>query len=69
MTDKIEKLAKAKVDDYELNTDIVAEELTEDKLFVADCASTASTVSCGGSCVGTVGSISSVVSCGEQQLR
>ena len=48
---------------------IVAEELQEDQVNVSDCSSTASTASTGGSCWGSISSMGSIVSCGENQLR
>jgi len=49
--------------------DIVVEELAEEQLNVSDCASTVSTASTAGSCWGSISSMSSVISCGSNEVQ
>ncbi len=51
------------------NLDIVVEELAEEQLNVSDCASTVSTASTAGSCWGSISSMSSVISCGANDVQ
>jgi hypothetical protein len=49
--------------------EIVVEELAEEQLNASDCASTASTASTAGSCWGSISSMSSVISCGANEVQ
>lgn len=49
--------------------EIAVEELAEEQLNVSDCASTVSTASTGGSCWGSISSMSSVISSADSNVQ
>ena len=63
------KQTKLNPQELAIDQEIIVEELSEEQVNMADCASTAGTASTAGSCVATIGTISSVISCGEEQTK